>query len=309
MEAVLAPFVYLVLFSYAFFFKGFTGLAITIGAIVTLLMVMQLTARVNRAAATRWWREVRYFALPIMRKKPRPEKVRTMTRSILPSKNRESARTDKALRKRAVRRIVRTSLRIEDFELTRHDLLREADLSDVVRSRQVEDKLHHFMRWCRAITAGMDPDEALGYVRGLLPKNLIGDHAFVHWEIELQRHRDARSYVPRRERRRRESQSAFDSWRFRLHRVLACEPHRLGELNAAIKASRPFDEERRLLLGIHDVDAFVATILSHAQYDAERRCTRALIANKKGGREGRPFICSESEDQEQPLVLPQFRHL
>jgi hypothetical protein len=32
-EAAVAQFIYLVLFSYAFFFKGFTGLAITIGSI------------------------------------------------------------------------------------------------------------------------------------------------------------------------------------------------------------------------------------------------------------------------------------
>ena len=54
-EAALSQFVYLVLFSYAFFFKGFTGLAITIGAIVSLFAAMQITARVpwgrdNRAA-------------------------------------------------------------------------------------------------------------------------------------------------------------------------------------------------------------------------------------------------------------------
>jgi inner membrane protein involved in colicin E2 resistance len=46
-EAGLAQFVYLVLFSYAFFFDGYTGLAITIGAILTLFMVMQATARVQ----------------------------------------------------------------------------------------------------------------------------------------------------------------------------------------------------------------------------------------------------------------------
>lgn len=46
-EAGLSQFVYLVLFSYAFFFKGFTGLAITIGAIVTLFVVMQMTGRIN----------------------------------------------------------------------------------------------------------------------------------------------------------------------------------------------------------------------------------------------------------------------
>jgi inner membrane protein involved in colicin E2 resistance len=44
-EAALSQFVYLVLFSYAFFFKGFTGLAITIGSIITLFVVMQITAR------------------------------------------------------------------------------------------------------------------------------------------------------------------------------------------------------------------------------------------------------------------------
>jgi hypothetical protein len=39
--------VFLVLFSYAFFFEGFTGLAITIGAVVTLFVLMQITARVS----------------------------------------------------------------------------------------------------------------------------------------------------------------------------------------------------------------------------------------------------------------------
>jgi inner membrane protein involved in colicin E2 resistance len=48
-EAGLAQFVYLVLFSYAFFFKGFTGLAVTIGSIVTLFIVMQMTGRIRWA--------------------------------------------------------------------------------------------------------------------------------------------------------------------------------------------------------------------------------------------------------------------
>jgi inner membrane protein involved in colicin E2 resistance len=46
-EAGLSQFIYLVLFSYAFFFEGFTGLAITIGAIVTLFVVMQMTGRIR----------------------------------------------------------------------------------------------------------------------------------------------------------------------------------------------------------------------------------------------------------------------
>jgi len=46
-EAAVAQFVYLVLFSYAFFLKGFTGLAITIGSVTTLFVVMQVTGRIR----------------------------------------------------------------------------------------------------------------------------------------------------------------------------------------------------------------------------------------------------------------------
>jgi len=46
-EAALAQFIYLVVFSYAFFLKGFTGLAITIGSVLTLFVVMQVTGRIR----------------------------------------------------------------------------------------------------------------------------------------------------------------------------------------------------------------------------------------------------------------------
>ncbi|HKS76787.1 MAG TPA: inner membrane CreD family protein [Terriglobales bacterium] len=48
-EAGIAQLIYLVLFSYAFFFKGFTGLAITIGSILTLFAVMQMTGKIKWA--------------------------------------------------------------------------------------------------------------------------------------------------------------------------------------------------------------------------------------------------------------------
>ncbi len=47
LQAGTAQAVFLVLFSYAFFFEGFTGLAITIGAVITLFALMQITARVS----------------------------------------------------------------------------------------------------------------------------------------------------------------------------------------------------------------------------------------------------------------------
>ena len=49
LEAGLAQLIYLVLFSYAFFFKGYTGLTVTIGSILTLFVVMQMTGRIRWA--------------------------------------------------------------------------------------------------------------------------------------------------------------------------------------------------------------------------------------------------------------------
>jgi inner membrane protein involved in colicin E2 resistance len=46
-EIGIAQFIYLVLFSYTFFFTGYTGLSITILCIITLFLVMQFTGRVD----------------------------------------------------------------------------------------------------------------------------------------------------------------------------------------------------------------------------------------------------------------------
>lgn len=57
-EAAVAQFIYLVAFSYAFFLNGFTGLAITIGSILTLFVVMQATGKIR-------WREKFASAVPV----------------------------------------------------------------------------------------------------------------------------------------------------------------------------------------------------------------------------------------------------
>jgi hypothetical protein len=46
-EVGIAQCLFLILFSYAFFYEGYTGLVITIGAIITLAILMQLTAKVD----------------------------------------------------------------------------------------------------------------------------------------------------------------------------------------------------------------------------------------------------------------------
>ncbi|MDD2716085.1 MAG: inner membrane CreD family protein [Candidatus Wallbacteria bacterium] len=47
LEAGMSQFVYLVLFSSAFFFEGYTGLMITVCSIITLFVIMQITGRVD----------------------------------------------------------------------------------------------------------------------------------------------------------------------------------------------------------------------------------------------------------------------
>ena len=47
LEAAGSQFVYLVLFSWAHFFEGFTGLIVTVGSILTLFLLMQLTGRIR----------------------------------------------------------------------------------------------------------------------------------------------------------------------------------------------------------------------------------------------------------------------
>lgn len=46
-EVGVAQSLFLILFSYAFFYEGYTGLVITIGAIITLAILMQVTAKVD----------------------------------------------------------------------------------------------------------------------------------------------------------------------------------------------------------------------------------------------------------------------
>ena len=47
LEAGTAQLIYLVLFSYAFFWQGYTGLSITVIAIITLFVVMQATGKIR----------------------------------------------------------------------------------------------------------------------------------------------------------------------------------------------------------------------------------------------------------------------
>lgn len=192
----------------------------------------------------------------------RPEKLRDMVRSILPSRYRHAARAAKAGENRRVRHAVRQDLHAEDLETTAADLLRDAHILPITRWRRGGDKLNHFLRWCSAITRGMPAGRALAFVRQILPRNVIGDHAFFHWESHLRPRLCVPGYY---EQRKRDLQSFEDKLRHRLRRALSIDPDLLGRLNAQFKEARAFDEGRRLLLGVHDIDAFVHDLVLGSQ--------------------------------------------
>ena len=210
------------------------------------------------------------------------DKVKDMVRSILPSKSPGWARWAKTTTTREARHAVNMEIRCQDPELTKGDWHRGADQSDNVRQRRGSDKLNHFIRWCDAITRGMTADDALSYVRSLLPKNIIGEHAYGHWEQHRKPSPYHRyKYIPYSRR----LQSWIDSTRFHLRRALTEDPSLHGCLNAVIKSRKPFDMNRRLLAGLHDVDAFVRDIAEGDDYGGERAALRELI---EGGPKSRP---------------------
>jgi hypothetical protein len=63
-EVALIQFVYLVLFSYTFFFEQYTGLAVTILCILTLFIVMQITGRLDWEAIFRRTPHIQGASLP-----------------------------------------------------------------------------------------------------------------------------------------------------------------------------------------------------------------------------------------------------
>ena len=219
----------------------------------------------------------------------RSNKTKDMIRSLLPSIYRQFARKAKSEQKRGLRRGLRQELRKEDFDDTKIDFGRDACVSDVVWHRRLGDKIRHFIRWCNARTEEMDTEDALSYVRSILPSSVIGDHAYGHWEDI----RESRTYRrPWPEDRPQTRQSYIDSTTCRLKRALGIAPDLHQALNASIKRDTVESDPRRLLRGIHDVEAFVRAIAwpdkrgEDDLFSIERRVTRDLIARvEKGGRE------------------------
>lgn len=126
-------------------------------------------------------------------------KIRDITRSILPSRARKGARDDKAQANRANRHAVKRALHSynkhwdeDDGEsklvgrIAQSDAIRARNIRMVVSERRNADKLNHFIRWCKARTNDIpesDPRARYDHVSSLMggPADLIREHALGHF--------------------------------------------------------------------------------------------------------------------------------
>jgi hypothetical protein len=214
------------------------------------------------------------------------EKVKDMSRSVLPSTARAGARyfrrqvhkRQRALelnglteyRKSAKTDSARRDSAKADGVAADLDGAYRGDIATVVRERRFHDKDAPLVRWARA-TVAADPalrsaplEEQIAYFARLMPPTLIGRHAVQHIQSALEephaRTHCAPKSAPDRGARVAETERL-------VRQILAAGLH--GTLNAQLRAAAsrqsytgagavPFP--RRLLLGRHDVEAFASEL-------------------------------------------------
>ncbi|MBJ6765644.1 hypothetical protein JGU66_33235 [Myxococcaceae bacterium JPH2] len=214
------------------------------------------------------------------------EKSFEMSRSLLPSTARQEARQRRARVSRANRResrlrmarVLRDEAFAEDCSELSLDSSRE--MAFVVSDRRHSDKVNPFIHWAIERTRDIPRDSRRTLVRSLVPPGVIGFHAVFHLQSESH-------FLGTSELRSDEAERAHRSHRgastkpmdrglvVALLRQLLKEPDGHRILNGYIKQSarglcvrlkgadhryrRVYQggESPRVLLGAHDIDAFV----------------------------------------------------
>ncbi len=201
------------------------------------------------------------------------EKARDMSRSLLPSKNREAARQARVSIHRAARhqsraemtRLVRDPEAFEDFSGLDADVT--GDIRCMVWQRRWGDKVSPFIRWAKARTRQLPQASRVSHMRALVPPGVIGEHALQHLE------RDCHFEHPNETARR---EALHRRWRESLKNPVLLKPGAQAELLRAVLQApgghRTFNrwlktEPRpqgapppRTLQGVHDVRPFLGTL-------------------------------------------------
>ncbi len=241
------------------------------------------------------------------------EKRQDMARSILPSKNRETARGALARAKRSNRRAVSQELKafrspylaaaaispeVYDAWDERDDVGRYpyVEIRSTVLRRRDGDKLNHFMRWAIASMADVPIDDRLSQLRSVLAGGLIGDHAMTHLvqESGLRRVYEHERRFPRVRQSVRESQrkahlaAEFDVLHVVLHEVVTA-PGGLKHLNRVMKSCDRHATYggcaeahcvKRCLGGLHDIEAFLRDVYRPTGRDRRPDAPECLPARR-----------------------------
>jgi hypothetical protein len=200
------------------------------------------------------------------------EKIKDMSRSVLPSTGRKSARDNRRIihKRQRARELAAITVYRRDTDpgSVTPDIRGTygSDISQMVCGRRAQDKVGPLIRWAKA-TIAADPFlrsasrvEQLAYFAGLLPDTTIGRHAVLHigqaleWDERRARYNASRPSAPGPHvaKMERELRQILEDG---LHATLNTGLRRLAELREDRPRATPMP--RRLLLGSHDVEAFI----------------------------------------------------
>jgi hypothetical protein len=171
----------------------------------------------------------------------------------------------------------------DDFDmLVRED---ELEIHYMVFDRRQGDKTAPFERWAPKATRGQ-PDRRMAQLRGMVPDNIIGQHALTHVDHKpefatnyLRNYWDGfGSYEEYLAHHHAERKKKFDKlvaqMRSTLYEVIAAGLH--GHFNEHVRQVRP-------CYGIHDIDAYFAACFKTGSFNLVCDYLDAWI---KGGYEG-----------------------
>jgi hypothetical protein len=229
------------------------------------------------------------------------QKIKDISRSVLPSAGRKSARDDRRIlhKRQRARELaaVNAYRRDTDPESVTPDVrgTHGGDIRQMVLQRRSKDKVGPLIRWAEA-TIAADPvlraaprAEQVAYFARLMPDSTIGRHAVQHIEAALE-------WRERRERYNATRPTALGSHAAEmeclLRQILETGLH--AALNAGLRRLADTQEirprvtpmPRRLLLGSHDIGAFTTKM---ARWPAVRDLVADLAATgRAAGAAGPP---------------------
>jgi hypothetical protein len=216
------------------------------------------------------------------------QKIKDMSRSVLPSVGRKSARETRRIihKRQRARELAAVAAYRRDSETPDVSGGYARDINSLVWDRRSRDKVAPLVRWAKA-TIAADPvlrsaprAEQAAYFARLMPDTLIGRHAVQHIEQALawqeRRLRYNASPSPHEGEMERQLRQILETG---LHATLNAGLRRLADTQEVRPRTTPMP--RRLLLGSHDIEAFATEM---ARWPA----VRDLVATTAAGRPDLP---------------------